>query len=61
MVLGKSECWSKEREGSQTSRVCGGVSVSTPLDFGFLHYDLMNVSAFKGSLLALMLTHQRAV
>lgn len=47
------------RKGSRISRV-GGVSVSSPLDFGFVYCGLINVSAFKQSLLALMCGLQRA-
>lgn len=47
------------RKGSRISRA-GGVSVSGTLDFGFIHCGLINVSAFKQSLLALMCRLQRA-
>lgn len=43
------------RAGSQTSRVSGGVSVSISLDLNFLDYDLINVPAFKGKLLFLLM------
>lgn len=46
------------RKGRKTSRVFR--EVSTPPDFRFLHCALINVSVFKGSLLALMLVFQRA-
>lgn len=47
------------RAGSQTSRVSGGVSVSTSLDLNFLDYGLMNVSVFKGNLLFLLMLQRR--
>lgn len=50
------------REGGQSNlQGVEGFSVSNPLEFGFLYYGMINVPAFKGNLLALMLRLQRAV
>lgn len=61
MLLAKSDHWNRGSEDTQISRVLGGISLSTSLDFSFLHYGPVNMSVFKGSPLALMLMLQRAV
>lgn len=46
MTLGKAESWS-EGEGRKPDLQGRGGSVSSPLNFGFLHYSLINVAAVK--------------